>query len=318
MSIVRSRIERQFQTEWKGLIGIYLFLGGVGAGAYIVAGAGSFLGDTWANVTNAGLYISWPIVIIGMLFLAAHLGVPFKAPLAMAKVGSSWISRGVWVLGIFILLSFIHFIAIYQGNTVPGILPFLGMMFAMFVALYTGALLSASKGFPLWQTSLLPILFMISGLLTGMLAVILAMVAIDSSAITADQMRKFAAIGAGLIMVELVAIFFFLHTAWRYPNTREAAQKLVSKASFIFGDLILGLGVPLIICLSVYFAISDVGSMVTAMTIASILGLIGGFLLRYGILSAGMQVSLQIAGFTFRPIAQLDFQKSPIGRLPPQ
>jgi polysulfide reductase chain C len=318
MSIVRSRIERQFQEDWKGLIGIYLFLGGVGAGAYVVAGAGSFLGDVWANVTNAGLYISWPIVIIGMLFLAAHLGVPFKAPLAIVKIGTSWISRGVWVLGIFIVLAFIHFIAVYQGNTVPGILPFFGMLFATFVMLYTGALLSASKGFPLWQTSLLPILFMVSGLVTGMFAVFLAMVAIDSSAIIPDQVRKFAAIGAGLMVIEILAIFFFLHTAWRYPNSREAAQKLVSKPSFIVGDLILGLGLPIVLCLSVYFGMSNVDSMVTAMTVASIFGLIGGFLLRLGILSSGMQTTLQTSGFSFRPIARLDFQKSPIGKLPPQ
>ena len=99
MTIVKSRVERQFQEEWKGLIGIYLFLGGVGGGAYVVAGLGSLLTEAWAPVVTAGLWVSWLAVGIGILFLASHLGKPFRAPLAMSKLGSSWISRGVWILG---------------------------------------------------------------------------------------------------------------------------------------------------------------------------------------------------------------------------
>ncbi|MCP4599943.1 MAG: polysulfide reductase NrfD [Proteobacteria bacterium] len=321
MGIVRSRIERQVQGEWRGMVAIYLFLGGVGAGAYVVAATGSILGSAWANVTNAGLYLSFPVVIIGTLFLLAHLGAPMRAPLAMAKIGSSWISRGVWILSIFILLSIIHFGLLYTGGeeaVVPVAVPLLGMLFAVFTMLYTGALISGAKGYPFWHTSILPILFLVSGLLTGMFAVVLGMVAIDSTVILADQMKKMAAIGGALIVVELLIIFFFLHSAYKTPDSRESAQRMMGKSSFIFGDLILGLFVPLIICLAVYFGMDDVGGMTTAMTIAAILGLIGGFLLRNAILAAGMQTSLTVSGFHFRPIAKLDFVHSPIGKLPPQ
>ena len=38
----------QIQTEWGWLIAIYLFLGGVGAGAYTIAAINSFLGEAMA------------------------------------------------------------------------------------------------------------------------------------------------------------------------------------------------------------------------------------------------------------------------------
>ena len=72
-------MKRQFQTSWRGLTGIYLFLGGVGAGAYAVAAAGTLLGAGWDPIVNAGLYVSFPAVILGLLFLAAHLGKPFRS-----------------------------------------------------------------------------------------------------------------------------------------------------------------------------------------------------------------------------------------------
>ena len=58
--------------------------------------------------------------------------------------------------------------------------------------------------------------------------------------------------------------------------------------------------------------------MTNALIAASILGLIGGFLLRNAILAAGMAASWDMAGFHFRPIAKLDFEHSPFGKMPPQ
>ncbi|MDJ0764689.1 MAG: dimethyl sulfoxide reductase anchor subunit [Myxococcota bacterium] len=317
MGIVRSRVERQFQEEWRGLIAIYLFFGGVGGGAYVVAAAGSLLGPTWAPITTAGLWLSWLCIGVGMLFLTSHLGKPFRAPLAMAKVGSSWISRGVWILSIFGALALIHTFA-FPGGEAPIILPVLGMFFAAFTMLYTGALVSAAKGFPLWRTGILPVLFLISGLLTGLFAVVLGMVVMESSIVEVGHLKKLAAIGAGLSVVELLVIFFFLHSAYKLRDTKEAAQRITGKASFIFGDLILGLAVPFVLCLAVFFGMDEVSAMINTMVVAAILGLIGGFLLRNAILSAGMQTSLDFAGFKFRPISKVDFQHSPIGKMPPQ
>jgi formate-dependent nitrite reductase membrane component NrfD len=328
--IVRTRKERQVQKEWGGSIAIYLFLGGVGGGAYAFACIATLLGQSWAHVINSGLMLSFPVVIVGMLFLLSHLGSPMRAPLAMAKLGTSWISRGVWILSIFIVLSLIHFAgqvtpadfvrAAPAGSPLPVLLSILGLVFALFTMLYTGALLSGAKGVPLWQTAVLPALFIISGLFTGLCAVLVGMVVIDANAIIAAQAQQLAGVGAVLIAIELLLIMAFLNTAYRTRNAKESAKLIVGSGSFIFGDLIVGLLVPLVIFMAIFFGMSDASgaSIGTAASLAGILGLIGGFLLRKAILSAGMATSLDMAGFTFRPIANLDFEHSPIGKMPPQ
>lgn len=318
--------ERQVQTTWRGMVGIYLFLGGVGAGAYVVAAVGTFLGQKWLPFINAGLTISFPLVIIGTIFLLAHLGVPARAPRAIAKPKTSWISRGVLVLSVFIVLSIIHF----AGQVAPAdyirsadsavfaiVLSIITGLFALSVMLYTGALLSAAKGFPFWRTGLLPVLFMCSGLLTGLFATVIAAVVMDKAAITLHHLRTVAFAGTGMTVIETLAIFFFLHAAYREPDTKEAAQRMMHGGKFVFGDLILGLGVPVVLMLIVYFGGTTLSGAITMMVIAAILGLIGGLILRLSVLSAGMHVTIDAAGFKFRPPATRPDIHSPLGKLPP-
>jgi formate-dependent nitrite reductase membrane component NrfD len=324
-----TTIKRQFQTSWRGLTGLYLFLGGVGAGAYAVAAAGTLLGPAWEPIVNAGLYVSFPAVILGMLFLTAHLGKPFRSPKALARPGSSWISRGVWILGAFIVISLIHFLGQVgpydyisnapEGSALPAALSIIGLICALFVMLYTGALLSASKGYPFWRTGILPVLFMISATFTGLLATMIAAVAVDQSLVTKSHLQNMALVGGGLVLVELVTILFFLHAAYRTADTRESAQTMAKSGSFIFGDLILGLFVPLIIFMVMYFGMaeSEVESLVTAGMVAAVLGLIGGLLLRLAVLSAGMSTALEVSGWKFRNPAVAPPVDWPMGKLPP-
>ncbi len=311
--IVKPRAERQLQTEWLGSIATYLFLGGVGAGAYAVAAAASFLG--WTEVANMGVILSFPLVIIGSLVLASHLGKPGRAMLAMSKPGSSWISRGIMFIGAFVVLSIAHYVL----KTPPVILPILGLISALLVMIYTGALISGAKGYPLWRTAILPVLFLISGCFTGLCAVFVGIGAMGGAGVSVEQLRYMALMGAGIVVVEYLVILFFLHSAYRTRDSKEAAVRIVKKGSFVFVDLILGLAVPMIIMMVMYFGMpnAEAGGLVTAGLIAGVLGLIGGFVLRSAILHAGMQTSLDISGFQFRPIARLDFEHSEFGRIPP-
>ena len=310
MSIVRSRIERQFQTSWGGSIAIYLFLGGMGAGAYFVAAVASLL-PGWEGVSQAALAFSWPTVIVGLLFLVSHLGKPFRSMLAASRVGSSWISRGVMFFSGLLVFALIQQFAGLEGTGLKAV-AIIGSLFALFTMVYTGAMLASAKGYPLWKSSILPVLFLISGTLTGLFETIIA-VQIMGVEVSAAQVNSMAIIAAGITAAELLAVLFFVHGAYKNVDSMESAQKLIKSGSFVFGDLILGLAVPLVILLAVFFGGAGMG----AVLVASVLGIIGGFLLRKGILAAGMAQSLNASGFKFRPVAQVDFQVSEFGRLPP-
>jgi formate-dependent nitrite reductase membrane component NrfD len=282
----------------------------MGAGAYFVAAVASLL-PGWEGVSQAALAFSWPTVIVGLLFLLSHLGKPFRSMLAASRVGSSWISRGVMFFSGLIVFALIHQFAGLAGTGLKAV-AIIGSLFALFTMVYTGAMLASAKGYPLWKSSILPVLFLISGTLTGLFETIIA-VKIMGVEVSAAQVNSMAIIAAGITVAELLAVLFFIHGAYKGVDSKESAQKLIKSGSFVFGDLILGLAVPLVILLTVFFGGAGMG----AVLVASVLGIIGGFLLRKGILAAGMAQSLNASGFKFRPVAQVDFQVSEFGRLPP-
>ncbi len=71
------KVNGQMQTEWGWLIAIYLFLGGVGAGAYTIAAINGFLGrERWSCRPPSGCGSASRPCSIGSLFLLADLGSP--------------------------------------------------------------------------------------------------------------------------------------------------------------------------------------------------------------------------------------------------
>jgi len=72
-----TRMEGQVQTEWRWLIAAYLFLAGVGGGAYLTGVIVDFFGGSdWMLVSKIGVFLGVPCVLIGTLFLLADLGNP--------------------------------------------------------------------------------------------------------------------------------------------------------------------------------------------------------------------------------------------------
>ena len=59
------KVNGQLQREWSWLIAIYLFLGGVGGGAYTIAAINGFLGESMQLSTTVGLWIGFPALLIG-------------------------------------------------------------------------------------------------------------------------------------------------------------------------------------------------------------------------------------------------------------
>jgi formate-dependent nitrite reductase membrane component NrfD len=324
---IDHRMDGQIQHTWRWMVAIYLFLGGLGAGAYAVAAIAGLMNAAWTQVIRVGLCISFPAVAIGTLFLMAHLGNPSRFFLAILRPHESWISRGSLLLTGFILVSIVHFAGyvwpfayIRAGSGPAAALSVVGLLLALMVMLYTGALLGASKGIPFWRTGITPVLFMISGLVTGLFAVVLGVLAVYPGAMTAEQFRVMALEGAGLILIELFVLFFFLHSAYRLPESRDSAVRVMKSGKFIIGDLVIGLLLPLVLLAAVYFGMRGATNEALSgpVIIAAVCSLTGGLLLRYMILSAGAAATMHASGFEFRVVARPKDPKAAIGLLPPQ
>ena len=262
---------------------------------------------------------------IGSLVLLADLGNPGKFILAGMKPGTSWIARGFWIITLFMVFSFLHLVLHQFADTsrfaiVINILAIAGIIFAILTMAYTGLLLSAAKGMPFWRSGVVPVLFVISALVTGHFSIMLGMVIFNEGISTASQLGIMATEAAVVVVVEVLAIFFFLHVAYKQPDSRESAERIMRKQIFVIGYFILGLAAPLVLMLLLYYAMSESGldAVFGVAFIGALLGLIGGLLLRLAVLICGALPTLNIAGFQFRRIERPKEPKPGIELLPPQ
>jgi len=318
------KVNGQLQTEWNWLIAVYLFLGGVGAGAYTIAVINGYLGEGLELSTTIGLWISWPALAIGSAALLADLGSPAKAVYAGLKPKTSWIARGFWIISIFMILAFIHTM-LHQfggaaGTTFLNVLSVVAMVFAVGTMAYTGVLLGASKGMPFWNSGIVPVVFVISALVTGHFTIMLGVTVFGTPSEMGAELRTMAVEAADFIVLEVLAILFFLQAALKRPDSRESAERILAKRHFVVGYFVLGLAAPLAIMLTVVFSGSEVSGTagLVAVAIGSLLGLIGGLILRQGVLICGALPTWNIAGFQFRRIARPKDPKPAMGMLPPQ
>ncbi|UWG96288.1 polysulfide reductase NrfD [Dehalobacter sp. DCM] len=163
--------------KWGWLIGIYLFLGGMGAGAYLV----SFLAEKGIFAKNgalvkAGYYIGAPAVAIGALLLVFDLGQGLHKPWLILRMFlnlSSVMTWGIYILSLFIVIGLMKAFLAWRKIKSPSVISWLGAILAVCTMAYTGLLLYAAKAIPFWVNPLLPILFVVSALSTGLSAALL-------------------------------------------------------------------------------------------------------------------------------------------------
>jgi formate-dependent nitrite reductase membrane component NrfD len=318
------KVNGQLQRDWGFLIAAYLFLGGVGSGAYVIGAINALASETWEVATEVALWVSWPAVLVGTLCLMADLGQPLKAMLAGLKVGTSWIARGFWLISLFMILAFLHLVLVeYAG--VPADAPVLtalsvaAMVFAVGTMAYTGILLGAAKGIPFWRSGIVPAIFVISAVVTGHFTIMIGMAFVGETTATVAELKIMALEAAVLVALEVLAIFFFLQAAYRTPDSRESAQRILRRTSFVVGYFVAGLVAPLVLMLVLYTREAmSADTLVGLSTTGAVLGLIGGLVLRHGVLVVGTLPSWNIAGFTFRRIARAKEPKPSAGLLPPQ
>jgi polysulfide reductase chain C len=288
------------------LVAAYLFLAGMGAGAYIAGVVADWLGGEWVGIAKIGVVLGFPCVLIGCAFLIADLGKPQNFWRSWMKPGTSWIARGTIVISIFMIVGAIHFgFWIWPFNSLAGAegarqtIGLLGALFALGTAIYTGILLGASRPIAFWSTAMLPLLFLVSALSTGIMAVIIG--ATIGGGVADGPIMALGKADILLIIGEIFVVIFFLQATHRLPESRASA-KLVLVASvaplFWIGVAGLGLIVPLVLEIAGAFALEG-GGAETAAIVASASGVIGGLFLRQVVLAGGIHAPLKAGRFEY-------------------
>ena len=201
------------RMHWHWLIVIYLFLGGLGAGAYLTSFAAEkgWLGPS-SSLKRAGYYLAAPIVAIGTLLLVFDLGQGLYKPwllIGLLSNLSSVMTWGVYILSFFIIIGLIKGFLVFKNKNAPAVLTWAGAILALATGAYTGILLAVVEAVPFWNTAIMPVLFVVSALSTGLSATALLALLIEKQ--VSQQVREGQA-HLLLIVAELViaALFFGL------------------------------------------------------------------------------------------------------------
>jgi len=292
------------QTKWGWIIAGYLFLAGLGAGAYVTGVVADFTGGEWAPLAKIGVTLGFPCVLVGCALLILDLGTPMNFWRAFMKPATSWMARGTIIISIFMILGAIHiafwvwpFSGLGEATGLRSLISVLGVIFAVATMVYTGILLGAARPIAFWSTAMVPLLFLVSALSTGIMAVVLT--ASLAGLAHGAAIATLARIDILLIIVEILVLTFFLQATHRVPESRASAQLVLSGSVaplFWFGVAILGLLVPLVLELVGAFAIEGAGVGAIAI-LASICGIIGGLFLRQVVLSGGIHAPLRAGRF---------------------
>jgi formate-dependent nitrite reductase membrane component NrfD len=267
-----------------------------------IAGMGSV---AYFFVRKAALaYVIFGSLVLGLAFVVSHLGRWWNLPRTiwtMVTNGifnwSSWMLVGIVLLSVHLVLSLV----IVAGHIpwlqrigwlkwtakLGGANAFLAVYAALgFMAtVYSGFLLTQAAGIPLWNTSLIPILWVVSGSIAAIAVIELLYVfgQVESSVSTLA-----VRLGLGLDAIKLLAVLGFLHVALSYGSAgaRIGATAMASGeyALMTWGGVI-GVGILIPIAIGLYTVL--VKKSKPLLVISSVAALAGVFFLRAVVLLAG-------------------------------
>jgi protein NrfD len=284
--------------DWTWWIVLYFFAGGIAGGAYFTSALIELAGRPEDRpVARMGYYIAFPLSIVCAIALAADLGRQerFWHMIVYSKTLLPWpkwdspISVGSYALLFFGLFSFLSFLdalvetgrlrwaplRLKYNSTPRKIYAILGGLNGFFLASYTGVLL-ATTHLPVWSTNpLLGALFLASAASTGMAAIALGLALtrqrLGSPVAKLERADSFAILVEIMLLVAFVALL------------GAAAPMILSGTNgllLIGGTGIVGLLIPLVLQFRARTAPNSV-------LLASVLILIGGFVMRTVIVMGG-------------------------------
>lgn len=286
----------QEQRPWGWIIVIYLFLGGLAAGLFLVGAVADFVFGV-GEAFRPGLYLSPVLVGVGSLLLVFDLGRPermwrvFVNPSAIMTVGA-------WVLLIFMAVG-----ALYASCWLPFLpwsgnpllrhsLAVVGGVLAVATAIYTGVLLGGVKAYPFWNSPALPVLFLVSSVSTGLAAHGL-LLPLAGTHDVAGLESVLGRVDAGVLLLELIVLVIYAFMMYGTTFASSTIHQSVAASPVIRGKLaapfwggVIGVGIvlPLVLYL--------LGSGGPLVWLAEACVLVGGLLLRYVVVYAGARTKL--------------------------
>lgn len=285
---------------WGWEIPVYLFLGGLVAGMMIISGYFIFKGRYKEEQCSCNYLPIISIIALSSGMLALFLDIEYKIHVWRFYTTfqiTSPMSWGSWILMIVypallammliktykILvekISFIKKVSEYFSKH-PYLIKNIGiinMILGGMLGIYTGILLSSLVARPLWNSSILGMLFLVSGLSSA--AAFVHMIAKDRY-----ERELLAKADNGFLVIELFVILLFFIGLFASTQVHIDAADLLLNGSYapVFWVFVIGLG----IVIPLFIQSLAVNHKIQHTPVAPILVILGGLLLRFVIVEAG-------------------------------
>ena len=291
---------------WTWEVAMYLFMGGLTAGIMILAAM-----MTVRNKGQVAPYATTRLALLAPIVLSLGMTTLFldlEHKLFVYRFYTSFqitspMSWGAWILIVVYPISILQLLSTvrsgysslastidkltigrlivdwcerYRMEIALAVIPF-----AVALGIYTGILLSAFSARPFWNSGVLGLLFLVSGMSTAAALVILL-------ARQSSEKHLFTRIDLGIILAEIALVALTLISLASGSGQHIEALQSVMGGSYTFSFWVLFVGIGLLIpMLLEILEISGINKSLAML--APVLVLVGGYALRQVVMDAGQE-----------------------------
>ncbi len=290
------------------LLAQYFYLTGLSAGSFVVSVIAILGGKSeYKPLGKIGAVVAPLCLILAPANLLVEMAQPLRAWHLMTYLPDyinlkSPITYGVALLTAYPISAVIYAFFVYTGNMkMSKVFAIIGIPLAISVHGYTGFILALGKGRALWNTALMPTLFIVSAMVSGIAFMILIAIIRNvyfsrdktPEEIKADReliygLGKFL---GGVMIFDLFLIFNAVLVLLTSSKEAWHAAELLLWGRFSFDfvgvELLIGGVVPLFM---VYYP--KTARSLKGLSIASILVMVGIYAMRYTVVVGGQSVPL--------------------------
>ena len=279
-------VKYQQQKDWidgrGNFIAFAFFLGGISGGLYLAA----------AYFDNLlGMFIAWLLAACMGVSYMIHLSHPMRFWRMFMKPKTSWIARGFIFIMLFIGFTTIQLILsqwVPQATGAITALKVVAGFFAFAQSIYTGFAVSYVSAIKVWNSAIVPILFVTCGVSGGLAILLAIMIGQDSSQIVALE----NIIRVVLIAFAVIVGVYLWNATYSSTAAKDSVIRLIGGALaplFWIGVFLFGIVIPVAISVATYW-VHDASSGLLITAVVS--EIIGGLALRFAVLKAGVYTPL--------------------------
>ena len=287
-----------FQNAFGLNIAIYFYLTGLSAGSFILSTLAYGFGmNQYKPLGKVGVVLATLLLVIAPLFLLIHIGMPQRSWHLFVYLNmNSPITWGSFLLVLYPLNCIIYAYFMFRDKLkLTRIFGLIGIPLAIAVHGYTGFILAFGKARALWNTALMPILFLASAIVSGIALMILVCIIRDRFFSKEKKIDRSLILSLGKLLAWMIVFDLFLVGSDLLILSISHADAQVAAHIILFGKFsllfvvvenLLGKILPFILLAVPRFRRPS------TVILASVLVVVGIFFMRYVVVVAGELVPL--------------------------